>query len=78
MNVPVESPAFVNKRPPKIVFEERKPIEVKEDKETNTDVLALEDREILTEPYIVEPEKIIERVIEYVPSPPKEANDFST
>jgi hypothetical protein len=37
----------------------------------------LVDQEILTDPYMIEPEKIIEKVIEYIPSPPKETHSMA-
>ena len=42
---------------------------IKEDKDVNTEQVHLKDREVLTDAYIIEPEKIIE----YIPSPPKES-----
>jgi hypothetical protein len=37
----------------------------------NTEIISTLNQEIITEPFIVEPEKIIEKVIEYMSVPPK-------
>jgi hypothetical protein len=37
----------------------------------NTEIISTLNQEIITEPLIVEPVKIIEKVIEYMPGPPK-------
>ena len=37
-----------------------------------------ESIEVLTDPYYVEPIRILERVIEYLPSPPKEGCTIGT
>lgn len=91
MPVPVETPtSFL--RPPKIIFDLHKlpELPLTEDRETNTDILDkadqfcntlivnLESREVLTDPYYLEPIRIIERVIEYVPSPPMEGRSIGT